>query len=45
MVILGHIATWNDDSINDFVKNAALIKQEARFTLTTSQHVEKAGKK
>jgi hypothetical protein len=32
---------WNDESFNDFVKIAALLKQDGWTTLTASQFVEK----
>ena len=45
MLLQGHCGMWNDDSFNDFVKIAALLKQDGWTTLTASQYVEKAGKK
>ena len=45
MLLQGHCGMWNDDSFNDFVKIAALLKQDGWITLTASQYVEKTGKK
>jgi len=45
MLLQGHCGMWNDDSFHDFVKIAALLKQDGWTTLTASQYVEKAGKK
>lgn len=45
MLLQGHCGMWNDDSFQDFVKIAALLKQDGWTTLTASQYVEKTGKK
>lgn len=45
MLLQGHCGMWNDDSFNDFVKIAALLKQDGWTTMTASQYVEKSGKK
>lgn len=45
MVLQGHCGMWNDESFRDFVKIAALLKQDGWTTLTASQYAEKAGKK
>ena len=45
MLLQGHCGMWNDDSFNDFVKIAALLKQDGWITLTAAQYAEKIGKK
>jgi hypothetical protein len=45
MLLQGHCGMWNDDSFNDFVKIAALLKQDGWTTLTSAQYAEKTGKK
>jgi peptidoglycan/xylan/chitin deacetylase (PgdA/CDA1 family) len=45
MVLQGHCGMWNDESFRDFVKIAALLKQDGWITLTAAQYAEKAGKK
>lgn len=41
MVLQGHCGMWNDESFSDFVKIAALLKQDGWMTMTASQYVEK----
>jgi len=45
MLLQGHCGMWNDDSFKDFVKIAALLKQDGWTTLTASQYAEKSAKK
>ena len=45
MLLQGHCGMWNDDSFHDFVKIAALLKQEGWTTMTASQYVEKRAKR
>lgn len=45
MLLQGHCGMWNDESFNDFVKIAALLKREGWVTMTASQYAEKSGKK
>ena len=45
ILLLGHCGMWDDDSFDDFVKIANLLKQDGWTTPTASKHVEKAGKK
>ena len=45
MVLQGHCGMWNDESFNDFVKIAALLKQDGWVTMTASQYVEKTPRK
>ena len=45
MLLQGHCGMWNDDSFNDFVKIAALLKQDGWTTLTAAQYAEKTAKK
>ncbi len=45
MVLQGHCGMWNDESFSDFVKIAALLKQDGWVTMTASQYAEKNGKK
>ncbi len=45
MLLQGHCGMWNDDSFRDFVKIAALLKQDGWTTMTASQYVEKTAKK
>jgi peptidoglycan/xylan/chitin deacetylase (PgdA/CDA1 family) len=45
LVLQGHCGMWNDESFGDFVKIAALLKQDGWTTLTASQYAEKATKK
>ncbi len=45
MLLQGHCGMWNDESFDDFVKIAALLKQDGWTTLTASQYFEKSGKK
>ena len=45
MVLQGHCGMWNDESFRDFVKIAALLKQDGWTTMTASQYAEKAVKK
>jgi peptidoglycan/xylan/chitin deacetylase (PgdA/CDA1 family) len=45
MLLQGHCGMWNDDSFNDFVKIAALLKQDGWITLTSAQYAEKNAKK
>jgi hypothetical protein len=45
MLLQGHCGMWNDDSFHDFVKIAALLKQDGWTTLTASQYAEKMSKR
>jgi hypothetical protein len=45
MLLQGHCGMWNDESFNDFVKIATLLKQDGWTTLTANQYFEKFGKK
>jgi hypothetical protein len=45
MLLQGECGMWSDDSFRDFVKIAALLKQDGWTNLTASQFVEKAGKR
>ena len=45
MLLQGHCGMWNDDSFNDFVKIATLLKQDGWTTLTSAQYVDKTAKK
>jgi hypothetical protein len=45
MLTPGHIGMWNDDSFHDFVKIAALLKQDGWTTQTASQFAEKTEKR
>jgi hypothetical protein len=45
MLLQGHCGMWNDESFNDFVKIATLLKQDGWTTLTASQYFEKSVKK
>ena len=43
--VFGPCGMWNDDSFKDFVKIAALLRQDGWTTLTASQYAEKSAKK
>ena len=45
MLLQGHCGMWNDDSFQDFVKIAALLKQDGWTTLTAAQYAEKTSRK
>jgi hypothetical protein len=45
MLLQGHCGMWNDDSFHDFVKIAALLKQDAWTTLTAAQYLERRSKR
>ena len=45
MLLQGHCGMWNDASFADFVKIAALLKQDGWKTMTSAQYVGQAGKK
>lgn len=45
MVLQGHCGMWNDESFSDFVKIAALLKQDGWMTMTASQYAEKTPRK
>jgi peptidoglycan/xylan/chitin deacetylase (PgdA/CDA1 family) len=41
MLLQGHCGMWNDDSFDDFVKIATLLKQDGWMTLTAAQYFSK----
>ncbi len=45
MVLQGHCGMWNDESFSEFVKIAALLKQDGWVTMTASQYAEKTPRK
>ena len=45
MLLQGHCGMWNDESFSDFVKIAALLKQDGWMTMTASQYAEKTPRK
>ncbi len=45
MVLQGHCGMWNDESFDDFVKIAALLKKDGWVTMTASQYAEKTARK
>jgi len=45
MLLHGHCGMWNDESFNDFVKIAALLKQDGWTTRTATQYFDKIRKK
>jgi hypothetical protein len=44
MLLQGHAGMWSDESFQDFVKIAALLKKDGWTTLTASQYVNRAAK-
>jgi len=45
MLLQGHCGMWNDDSFHDFVKIAAILKQDGWTTLTAAQYLERRSKR
>ena len=45
MLLQGHCGMWNDDSFHDFVKIAALLKQDGWTTLTAAQYADQKSRK
>jgi len=45
MLLQGHCGMWNDESFRDFVKIAALLRQDGWTTMTAAQYAEKTRRK